>query len=153
SRFTANLPEPRTPNQCRTPNHRRMPNQRPRTNADPEPTPTPNQRRSRTNAEPPTNPEPPTNREPRTPNRERQQTSSLESPPVDPVLSDLVVHDARRRLQQTRGLRAVAARHLQRILDEILLDGGYGGLERLERARVARIRHLQRRRQMMRVDD
>src|SRR5918993_1266556 len=45
-------------------------------------------------------------------------TDPLAEPaPVDPVAPDLVIDDSRRGLQQAGGLRAVAARHLERVLD------------------------------------
>ena len=58
------------------------------------------------------------------PGRFGSRSGSAEASPVDAVLADLVVDDARGGVEQARRLGAVAARHLERVLDEILLVGG-----------------------------
>src|SRR5262245_31463570 len=81
------------------------------------------------------------------------QTLRAEAPPVDPVLPHLVIDDARRRLEQPGRPGAVAARHLQGVLDQILLERLERCAERARRRTVGRVRRLQRRRQMVRVQD
>src|SRR5207253_2794404 len=60
----------------------------------------------------------------RPPARASDRASLLEPAPIDAELPDLVIHDPPGRAQQPRGLGPVAARRLQRILDEIFFVGG-----------------------------
>jgi hypothetical protein len=45
----------------------------------------------------------------------------FESAPVDAEVAHLVIHDASRRAEQARRLRAIAAGSLERVLDQVLL--------------------------------
>ena len=71
---------------------------------------------------------------------------------VDGVLADLVVQHPLGRVEQPRRLRAVPARRLQRVLNQILLEPGHGVAERHARHRARRLGRLQRGRQMMAVN-
>src|SRR5690349_19431702 len=75
----------------------------------------------------------------------------LEPPHVDRVVAHLVVEDALGGVEQSRRLGAIAARRLQRVLDQIALVGGDRVLERDAGDGAGGIGGLQRRRQVMAV--
>src|SRR6185295_11361309 len=72
-----------------------------------------------------------------------------EAPHVDAEVADLVVENALRGVEQPRGLGAVAARRLERVLDEVALEPLDGVPQRHARDGVGGVGRLQRRRQVM----